>query len=154
MKDRHPVEALLIDPHPEDVDLFLEALENEKIANRIHAVSTGKEALDFLNQRGEYSNAPRPNLVLLEFDLPEMDGSDLLEQLNGCSALADTPVIVLTGSDEAEDIVESYKLQVNAYLQKPVDPDEFIERVRTLENFWLELVWLPPRDTEDEDENE
>lgn len=154
MKDRHPVEALLIDPHPEGVDLFLEALENEKIANRIHAVSTGKEALDFLNQRGEYSNAPRPNLVLLEFDLPEMDGSDLLEQLNGCSALADTPVIVLTGSDEAEDIVESYKLQVNAYLQKPVDPDEFIERVRTLENFWLELVWLPPRDTEDEDENE
>lgn len=83
-----------------------------------------------------------------------MDGPDLLEQLNGCSALADTPVIVLTGSDEAEDIVESYRLQVNAYLQKPVDPDEFIDRVRALENFWLELVWLPARDTEEEGGNE
>ena len=148
MRDRNSVEALLVDPNPEDIRLFLDALQNERIANRIHTVSNGHEALDFLNQRGEYADAPRPNLILLDVNLPEMDGHDLLEELTDHPELNPVPVIVLTGSDEAEDVAKTYELHANAYIQKPVDPDEFIDVVRTLENFWLEIVWLPDDEQE------
>lgn len=146
MPDRHPVEGLLVDPNPEDVRLFLDALENENVATAIETVSTGAEALDYLHQRGAYADAVRPNLVLLDVDLPQMDGHELLEELDDDSELAAIPVIVLTESDEGEDVAQSYALHANAYVQKPVEPDEFVEVVRSLENFWLDLVWLPPRD--------
>lgn len=152
MNDRHPVEALLIDPNEEDVRLFLEALENERIANQIHTVSTGSEALEFLHQRGEYEDAPPPNLILLDVELPQMSGEDLLEELNDDPELARVPVIVLTESDEAENVAKSYDLNANAYVQKPVESDEFIDAVRSIEGFWLEVVWLPPDEEEDEDE--
>lgn len=148
--DRQPVEALLVDPNPEDVELFLKALEDDRIANNIHTVSSGVEALDYLHQRGEYTDAPRPNLILLEIDLPQIDGGEMLERLNESPELAGIPVIVLTESDVPEDQVKSYELHTNAYVQKPVDPDDFLDVVRTLENFWLEVVWLPPSDDEDE----
>ena len=146
MSDRQPVEALLVDPNPEDVRLFLDALENEKIANRIHTVSNRREALDFLHRRGEYEDAPRPNLILLEYELPRLSGPDVLEELDDHDELAGVPVIVLTDSDEAESVAKSYDLNANAYIQKPVDPDEFIDLARSLEHFWLEIVWLPPDD--------
>lgn len=149
MSERQSAEALLIDPNPEDVQLFLDALEDEKIANHMHTVSDGAEALDFLHRRGDYTDAPRPNLVLLDIDLPEMDGHDLLEELNDDSELAEIPVLVLTASDDAEAVADSYDLHANAYIRKPVDPDEFLEIVRHLENFWLEIVWLPPSDGDD-----
>lgn len=149
MSDRHPVEALLVDPNAEDVRLFLEALENEKIANDIHTVSSGTEALDFLHQRGEYTDASRPNIILLDIELPEMDGHQLLEELTGDPELEGIPVIVLTESDETKDVAQSYQLHANAYVQKPVEPDEFLDVIRSLEDFWLEVVWLPPGDEEE-----
>ena len=142
------VGTLLIDPNPEDTQLFLDALEDEKIANHVHTVSNGTEALDFLHQRGDYSDAPRPNLILLDVDLPEMDGHELLETLTDDPELAEIPVIVLTSSNGAETVAQSYNLYANAHVQKPVDPDEFIDVVRNLENFWLEIVWLPPDTSE------
>ena len=148
MQPRQSAEALLIDPDPEDTQLFLDALEDEKIANHVHTVSNGAEALDFLHQSGDYSDAPRPNLILLDIDLPEMDGHELLETLSNDSELAEIPVIVLTSSNDAEAVAQSYNLYANAYVQKPVDPDEFIDVVRNLENFWLEIVWLPPDTSE------
>lgn len=146
MNDRQSAKVLLIDPNPEDVQLFLEAVENEKIANNIHTVSNGAEARDFLHQRGDYADAPRPNLVLLDVDLPEMDGHGLLDEINHDSKLAEIPVLIISGSDDAEAVAQSYDLHANAYVQKPVDPDEFIDVVRNLENFWLEIVWLPKDD--------
>lgn len=144
MPTGQPAEALLIDPNPEDVQLFLDALEDEKIANHIHTVPNGVEALDFLHQRGDYTDAPRPNLILLDVELPEMDGHELLETLTDDPKLGEIPVIVLSGSADSEAAARSYNLHANAYIQKPVDPDEFIDVVRDLENFWLEIVWLPP----------
>lgn len=152
MADRHSVVALLVDPNTEDVRLFLEALENKKIVNEIHSVPNGAEALDFLHQRGEYTDAPRPNLILLNIELPEIDGHQLLEDLTGDPELEGIPVIVLTGSGKAEDVSQSYQLHANAYVQKPVEPDEFLDTIRSLENFWLEVVWLPPRDEEENGE--
>ncbi|WP_339105910.1 response regulator [Haloterrigena salinisoli] len=134
---------MLIDPNPEDTQLFLDALNDEKIANHVHTVSDGTEALDFLHQRGNHTDAPRPNLILLDVDLPEIDGYDLLEELTDDSELAEIPVIVLTDSSDAEAVARSYELHTNAFVQKPVDPDEFIDVVRSLKNFWLEIVWLP-----------
>ena len=148
VQPRQSAEALLIDPNPKDTQLFLDALEDEKIANHVHTVSNGVEALEFLHQRGDYGDAPRPNLILLDVDLPEMDGHELLETLTDDPELAEIPVIVLTSSDDAEAVAQSYNLYANAYVQKPVDPDEFIDIVRKLENFWLEIVWLPPNTSE------
>lgn len=150
MPDRQSVEALLVDPNAEDVRLFLDALESETIANRIHTVDDGAEALDFLHQRGEYEDAPRPNLVLLEYDLPRLSGEDVLEELDGHRELAVIPVIVLTDSDEAETVGKAYDLHANAYVRKPVESDAFVDFVRSLEKFWLELVWLPPGDEKDQ----
>ncbi|QCS43031.1 response regulator [Natrinema versiforme] len=149
MTDSHPVEALLIDPNPEHVRIFFEALENEKIASRIHAVSSGGEALDFLHRRGEYSDAVQPNLILLDIDLPEMDGHRLLEDLIADPDLEGVPVIVLSGSNEAERVARSYELRANAYVQKPVESAAFIDIVRSFEDFWLEIVRLPPSEPED-----
>lgn len=138
------METLLIDPNLEHIQLFLDALENKKIANQIHTVSNGSDAIDFLRQRGDYTDAPPPNLILLEVDLPEMDGYELLDKLNDNPELAETPVIILTASDEAKAVARSYDLHANAYIEKPVDPDEFTDAVRSLEEFWLEIAWLPP----------
>ena len=148
MTPGQPAEPLLIDPNPEDVQLFLDALKDEKIINQMRTVSDGADALEYLHQRGEYADAPRPNLILLDVDLPEMDGYDLLEKLTEEPELAEIPVIVLTGSDDADAVAQSYELHANAFVQKPVDPEEFIDVVRDLEDFWLEIVWLPPDDDE------
>lgn len=150
MTDPQSVEALLVDPNPEEVRLVLEGLEDEKIANNIRPVSSGADALDVLHQRGEYTDASRPNLVLFDVALPEMDGRELLGELNDDPELVGIPVIVLTGSDDAEDVAQSYDLHASAYVQKPVEPDEFIDVVRSLEDFWFEIVWLPS-ETEEKD---
>lgn len=152
MSDHQSVDALLIDPNPEDVELFLDALEDQKIANQIHTVPDGDEALDYLHQRGDYTDVSRPDLILLEVNLPEMDGHELLETLNNDPKLAGIPVIVLSESDSSETIAKSYNLHANAYVQKPIDPDEFIDTVRTVGEFWIEIVRLPPDETDDEDE--
>lgn len=141
-----PAQILLVEDNPGDVRLTEEAFKQGRIENDLHVVSDGNEALEFLYQRGEYADAPRPDLILLDLNLPRKDGEDVLEELKDDSELRSIPVIVLTSSRAEEDVVRSYELHANAYLTKPVDPDEFIETVRAFEKFWFSVVRLPPED--------
>ncbi|WP_339104726.1 response regulator [Haloterrigena salinisoli] len=139
-----PAQILLVEDNPGDVRLTEEAFKQGRIENDLHVVSDGNEALEFLYQRGEYEDAPRPDLILLDLNLPRKDGEDVLEELKGDQELRSIPVIVLTSSRAEEDVVRSYELHANAYLTKPVDPDDFIETVRAFEKFWFSVVRLPP----------
>ncbi|ELY31037.1 response regulator receiver protein [Natrialba magadii ATCC 43099] len=137
-------QILLVEDNPGDVRLTKEAFKQGRIENDLHVVSDGTEALEFLHQRNEYADAPRPDLILLDLNLPRTDGEEVLEELKGDSELRSIPVIVLTSSRAEEDVAKSYELHANAYLTKPVDPDEFIETVRAFEKFWFSVVRLPP----------
>jgi len=139
-----PARILLVEDNPGDVRLTKEAFKQGRIENDLYVVSDGTEALDFLSRRGEYADAPRPDLILLDLNLPGKDGEAVLEDLKVDPKLRSIPVIVLTSSRAEEDIVRSYELHANAYLTKPVDPDEFIETVRAFEKFWFSVVRLPP----------
>ncbi|OLZ41791.1 two-component system response regulator [Natrinema saccharevitans] len=139
-----PARILLVEDNPGDVRLTKEAFEQGRIENDLSVVSNGAEALDYLSRRGEYADAPRPDLILLDLNLPGKDGEDVLEDLKDDPKLRSIPVIVLTSSRAEEDIAQSYELHANAYLTKPVDPDEFIETVRAFEKFWFSVVRLPP----------
>ncbi|SDQ29072.1 response regulator [Natronobacterium texcoconense] len=139
-----PAQILLVEDNPGDVRLTKEAFEQGRIENDLHVVSDGAEALDFLTQRGEYEDAPRPDLVLLDLNLPRTNGEEVLRELKDDPELRSIPVIVLTSSQTEEDIARSYELHANAYLTKPVDPDEFIETIRAFETFWFTVVRLPP----------
>ena len=138
-----PVEVLLAEDNPGDVMLTKKALEQGKIANNLHVVTDGVEALQFLRQDGEYADEPRPDLVLLDLNMPRKDGQDVLEELQEDPDLRRIPVVVLTSSESEEDIAKSYELNANAYLTKPVDFDGFIEIVNRMENFWFKVVKLP-----------
>ena len=139
-----PAQILLVEDNPGDVRLTEEAFKQGRIENDLHVVSDGNEALEYLYRRGEYEDAPRPDLILLDLNLPRKDGEDVLEELKGDPELRSIPVIVLTSSRAEEDVVRSYELHANAYLTKPVDPDDFIETVRAFEKFWFSVVRLPP----------
>ena len=139
-----PVQILLVEDNPGDVRLTREAFKQGRIENDLHVVSDGFEALSFLTQEDEYADVPRPDLILLDLNLPRKDGEDVLKELKDDPALRSIPVIVLTSSSADEDIARSYELHANAYLTKPVDPDEFIETVRAFERFWFSVVRLPP----------
>ncbi|WP_436347356.1 response regulator [Natronorubrum sp. FCH18a] len=139
-----PAQILLVEDNPGDVRLTEEAFKQGRIENDLHVVTDGNEALEFLYRRGEYADAPRPDLILLDLNLPRKDGEEVLEELKGDSELRSIPVIVLTSSRAEEDVVRSYELHANAYLTKPVDPDDFIETVRAFEKFWFSVVRLPP----------
>ncbi|SFR32350.1 response regulator [Halogeometricum limi] len=139
-------DILLVEDNPGDVRLTREAFERGNISNELHVVTDGAEALDFCYRRGAYEDAPRPHLVLLDLNLPKVDGTEVLERLKGDPDLKSIPVVVLTSSEAETDVVESYELHTNAYLTKPIDPDEFVDLVRTFEDFWLTLVKLPPRE--------
>ncbi|WP_435127245.1 response regulator [Halobaculum sp. D14] len=143
-RDAEPIDILLVEDNPGDVRLTKEAFADAKLANDLHVVTDGEAALEFLFQRGEHADAPRPNLTLLDLNLPKVDGLDVLEEMNDDPALQRIPVVVLTGSEAEEDIVQSYEHHSNAYLTKPIDPDEFVDLVRSFEEFWLTLVELPP----------
>ncbi|MEA1932530.1 response regulator [Halohasta litorea] len=137
------VEILLAEDNPGDVMLTKKALEQGKLANNLHVVTDGIEALDFLRQNGEYDDTPRPDLILLDLNMPRKDGQDVLKELKTDDDLCRIPVVVLTSSESEEDIAKSYELNANAYLTKPVDFDGFIEIVNRLENFWFKVVKLP-----------
>jgi CheY-like chemotaxis protein len=139
-----PAQILLVEDNPGDVRLTKEAFKQGRIENDLHVVSDGAEALSFLDGRGEYADTPRPDLILLDLNLPGTDGEEVLAELKADPALRSIPVIVLTSSRAEEDVVRSYELHANAYLTKPVDPDEFIETVRAFEKFWFSVVRLPP----------
>lgn len=138
-----PVEILLVEDNPGDVRLTREALQEARVLNRLHVVSDGVEAVDFLKHRGRHTDAPRPELILLDLNLPRKDGREVLAEIKDDPELKRIPVVVLTTSRAEEDIVRSYNLHANAYVAKPVGMPEFLEAVRSLENFWLAVVTLP-----------
>lgn len=140
------IDILLVDPNPGDARLLTESFEDASIANRILTVHDGETALEVLHQRGDHRDVPRPDLVLLDLQLPGVSGAEVLSELKGDPELKQTPVLVLTSSDAEEDIARSYDLNANAYVQKPVDPDEFVTLARSIEGFWLTVVRLPPTD--------
>src|SRR6056297_860946 len=138
-----PVEILLAEDNPGDVMLTKKALEEGKLANNLHVTTDGVDALEFLRQDGEHEDAPRPDLVLLDLNMPRKDGEDVLEEMQADASLRRIPVVVLTSSESEEDIAKSYELNANAYLTKPVDFDGFVEIVNRMEDFWFQVVKLP-----------
>ena len=140
-----PIEVLLVEDDPGDVLLIREAFEDNKVANRLHVVADGVQALEFMRQSGEHAQAPRPDLVLLDLNLPRKDGREVLAEVKGDERLQQIPVVVLTTSKAEEDVLRSYKLHANAYVTKPVDFDRFIEVVRQIDEFFVTVVKLPPR---------
>ena len=139
-----PVQILLVEDSPGDIRLTREVLRDAKIANELHIVGDGEAAMSFLHRKGEYANARRPDLILLDLNLPRKDGREVLGELKDDAELHRIPVIVLTTSAAEQDILRSYDLQAACYITKPVDLDEFISVVRSIESFWLSIVRLPP----------
>ncbi|MDS0476709.1 response regulator [Natrinema sp. 1APR25-10V2] len=135
--------VLLVEPNPGDARLFSESFEDAAIACDVHSVTDGESALDFVHQRNDHADSPRPDMILLDFQLPGVSGADVLSELKSEPVLRSIPVIVMTSSASEEDIARSYDLHANAYIQKPVEPDEFIELGRSFEDFWLTFVRLP-----------
>lgn len=140
---RVPIEVLLVEDNPADVRLTIEALKDAKVSNRLHVVDDGVAAMDFLRRVGRYADVPRPDLVLLDLNLPKRDGREVLNEIKTDEELLHIPVVVLTTSQAEQDILSSYRLQANAYVTKPVDLDQFLKVVRTIEEFWLEIVKFP-----------
>lgn len=142
-EEKDPIEILLAEDNPNDVEMTRRAFEKGKFLNNLRVVTDGREALAYLHRDGEYEEAPRPDIVLLDLEMPRMDGLEVLEALEADDDLAQIPVVVLTSSEAERDIVESYKHNANAYLTKPVGYKEFQNIVRQIESFWFEVVKLP-----------
>lgn len=139
------IEVLLVEDDPGDVLMTREAFQDYKVANQLHVVQDGAEAMAFLRHEGDYAGAPRPDLVLLDLNLPRMDGREVLQAIKGDPNLASIPVVVLTTSEAEEDVLRSYSLHANAYVTKPVDFERFIEVVRQIDDFFVTVVRLPSR---------
>jgi CheY-like chemotaxis protein len=139
-----PIEILLVEDSPGDVRLTREALTANKIRNTLHVVADGVQALAFLRKQGKHANAPRPNLILLDLNLPKKDGREVLAEIKGDPDLRRIPVVVLTTSGAEEDILKAYDLNANCYVTKPVNLDSFIQVVKSIESFWVMVVELPP----------
>ncbi len=137
------IEILLVEDDPGDELITREAFEHNKLKNNLHVAHDGEEGLDFLYQRGQFEGAPRPDLILLDLNLPKYDGRQLLEKVKSDPDLARIPIVVLTTSSAEEDILRSYELHANAYVTKPVDLDQFINAVRQIEGFFIQVVRLP-----------
>jgi CheY-like chemotaxis protein len=146
VRDATPIEVLLVEDDPGDVQLTKEAFEEHKVWNRLTVVSDGVDALAYLRRDpAAYPDAIRPDLVLLDLNLPRIDGREVLQEIKGDADLRSIPVVVLTTSQADEDIVRSYNLHANAYVTKPVDFDQFIAVVRQIDEFFVTVVKLPPR---------
>ncbi|HEY9601738.1 MAG TPA: response regulator [Allocoleopsis sp.] len=139
------MEILLVEDSKSDAHLTIETLAESQVRNNVHWVKNGVEALDFLYQQGNYTDAPRPDLILLDLNLPKKNGGKVLEDIKHNDRLKSIPVIVLTTSAQEEDVLRIYQLQANSYLVKPVDLEQFIAVVKSIETFWLTAVTLPPR---------
>ncbi len=138
-----PIQILLVEDSPGDVRLTQEVLRDARIANELHVVGDGEKAMAFLRRTGPHAGGPRPDLVLLDLNLPRKDGREVLAEMSEDEDLRTVPVIVLTTSAAEQDILRSYQLAANAYVTKPIDLDEFITVVRSIETFWLSIVRLP-----------
>jgi two-component system, chemotaxis family, response regulator Rcp1 len=139
------VEILLVEDNPGDVRLTREALREGKVHHNLHVANDGVAALAYLHQEGEHAGAPRPDLILLDLNIPKKDGRQVLEEIKVDTTLSRIPVVVLTTSQAEEDIARTYDLHANCYINKPVDFDQFMRVVKSIENFWLTIVRLPPQ---------
>ena len=138
-----PIEILLVEDSPGDVRLTREAFRDAKVHINLHVASDGAEAMAFLAREGKHSNVPRPDLILLDLNLPKKDGREVLEEVKESSSLKSIPVVILTTSASEEDILRSYRLHANCYITKPVNLDGFLKVVKSIDNFWLSVVQLP-----------
>jgi CheY-like chemotaxis protein len=139
-----PVEILLVEDNPGDYRLTKEALKEGKVYNNMHWSQDGVDAIDFLKRRGKHASAPRPDIILLDLNLPKKDGREVLSEIKGDEDLRKIPVVILTTSKAEEDVLKSYDLHANCYVTKPVDLDKFIVVVQSIDRFWLTVVTLPP----------
>jgi CheY-like chemotaxis protein len=137
-----PIEILLVEDNLPDIRLTVEALKDAKVRNNLHVVHDGVEAMEFLNQQGAFRSVPRPDLILLDLNLPRKDGRQVLDEIKRDQKLEHIPVVILTTSQAEQDILHSYHLRANAFITKPVDLDQFFKVVRSIEQFWLEIVRL------------
>ncbi|MGZ8633589.1 MAG: response regulator [Solirubrobacteraceae bacterium] len=144
-ENQNVISVLLVEDDPGDVVLIREAFEDNKVHNTLHVVSDGVQALAFLRNEGEHAAAPRPDLVLLDLNLPRMDGREVLAEVKADRTLRRVPVVVLSGSSASHDVVRAYDLHANAYVTKPVDFNRFIEVVRQIDDFFVSVVKLPSR---------
>ena len=142
-----PMEILLVDDNPGDVRLTAEALKDGEVENRLHTAKDGMEAIAFLRRKGRYIDAPRPDLILLDLNMPRMNGRQVLAEIKEDSALKHIPVVILTGSREMDDIVKTYDLHANCYVTKPIDFEQFIMMVKSITDFWLSIVKLPSEES-------
>ena len=141
---KRPVEILLVEDSPADVALTQEALMDSKLKNNLYVVSDGEAAMAFLRRSGTYASAPRPDLILLDLNLPKKNGREVLAEIKMDPTLRPIPVVIMTVSQDERDILESYNLNANCYIRKPVNFEEFIEIVKSIEHFWFSIVTLPP----------
>lgn len=139
-----PIEILLVEDNPGDVRLTREALKDGKVLNRLNVVTDGVEAMEYLRRQGQYAAAPRPDVILLDLNLPRKDGREVLAELKTDPDLKRIPVVVLTTSDAEKDVLKAYDLHANCYITKPMDLMQFTTVVRAAEDFWLTIVKLPP----------
>ncbi len=138
-----PIEILLVEDNPGDVRLTMEGLNEGKVRNNLHVAKDGVEALAFLRHEAQHSDAVRPDLILLDLNLPRKDGREVLSEIKADPTLKTIPVVVLTTSRAEQDVLQSYQLQANCYITKPVDLEQFITVVKSIEDFWLTIVSLP-----------
>ena len=138
-----PLEILLVEDNPGDIRLIKEILKEGRINNNLNITEDGEEAMEFLRKEGEFANSPRPDLILLDLNLPKKDGREVLEEIKEDENLRRIPVVVLTTSKAEKDILKSYDMHANSYITKPVDFDQFIKVIKSIEDFWLEVVKLP-----------
>jgi CheY-like chemotaxis protein len=139
-----PIEILLVEDSPSDTDLTLEALKDFKVRNHVSVVEDGVQALQFLRREAPFAQAPRPDLIMLDLNLPRKDGREVLAVIKADERLRTIPIVVLTTSRAEQDILRAYQLNANCYITKPVDFNQFLEVVRSIETFWLFVVALPP----------
>jgi two-component system, chemotaxis family, response regulator Rcp1 len=144
MNPVRPIDILLVEDSPADVRLTREALKEAKVLNTLHVVQDGMAAMAFLRKQGQYAGSPAPHLILLDLNLPKKDGREVLAEIKADENLKRIPVVVLTTSRAEEDVVRTYSLHANAYVTKPVDLTQFLNVIRTIEEFWLAVVTLPP----------
>jgi chemotaxis family two-component system response regulator Rcp1 len=140
---RVPIEILLVEDNPGDIRLTREALRDAKVRNNLNVATDGVEAMALLRREGKHGQAPRPDLILLDLNLPRMGGREVLEEIKNDDRLKHIPVVILTTSQAEQDILASYRLRCNAYVTKPVDLEQFLRVVQSIEQFWLEIVKLP-----------
>ena len=138
-----PIEILLVEDNPGDARLTIEAMRETKVCNRMHVVEDGVEAMEFLRRQGRFGDAPRPDLILLDLNLPRKDGREVLAEVKADPELKRIPVVVLTTSRAEEDVLQAYNLHANCYVTKPVDLAQFMKIVSQIDEFWVKVVTLP-----------